>query len=53
MDRAEQEGWAFVKVSDYLRDLRKPAWLPGARLALLEQTSPRNGGSSTRAAMRK
>ncbi|MDE3244739.1 MAG: polysaccharide deacetylase family protein [Acidobacteriota bacterium] len=53
MDRAEQEGWAFVKVGDYLRDLRKPAWDPGARLALLEQTSPRNGGSGSRAAMRK
>ena len=53
MDRARQEGWQFVKVGDYLEDLRKPAWNPGARLAMLEQKGPRNGGSGGRAAMRR
>lgn len=53
MDRARQEGWQFVKVGDYLQDLRKPAWNPSARLALLEQKTTRTGGSSARAAMRK
>ena len=53
MDRARQEGWQFVKVGDYLQDLRKPAWDPGARLAMLEQKDLRNGGSGGRAAMRR
>ncbi len=51
MDRARQEGWQFVKVGDYLQDLRKPAWNPGSRLATLEQKSPRSSGSGGRAAM--
>ncbi len=53
MDRARQEGWQFVKVGDYLQDLRKPAWNPGARMAKLEEKVPRNGGSSSRSAMRR
>jgi peptidoglycan/xylan/chitin deacetylase (PgdA/CDA1 family) len=53
MDRARQEGWQFVKVGNYLQDLRKPAWNPGSRLAMLEEMGHRNGGSSGRAAMRK
>ena len=36
MDRARNEGWAFVTVSDYLRDLGKPAWDSQQRLALLQ-----------------
>ncbi len=48
MDRARQEGWQFVKVGDYLQDLRKPTWDPGARLAMLEQKDPRNGDSGGR-----
>ena len=53
MDRARQEGWQFVKVGAYLQDLRKPSWDPGARLAMIEQKGPRNGGSGGRAAMRR
>ncbi|MBL0211246.1 MAG: polysaccharide deacetylase family protein [Holophagaceae bacterium] len=53
MDRARAEGWQFVKVGDYLEDLRKPAWNPDSRLAVLEQKSPRSGGSGGRAAMRR
>ncbi len=53
MDRAKQEGWQFVRVGDYLQDLRKHPWNPAARLALLEQKSPRIGGSGGRAAMKK
>jgi peptidoglycan/xylan/chitin deacetylase (PgdA/CDA1 family) len=51
MDRARAEGWQFVKVGDYLHDLRKPAWNPGSRLAMLEQTGLRSSGSAGRAAM--
>lgn len=36
MDRAQNEGWAFVTVSAYLRDLGKPAWDSQQRLALLQ-----------------
>ena len=53
MDRARAEGWQFVKVGEYLQDLRKPAWNPGARLAMLEQNGQRSGGSGGRAAMRR
>ncbi len=50
MDRAQKEGWHFVKVGDYLQELHKPAWDPTARLALIEQ---RGGGSAGRAALKK
>lgn len=53
MDRARQEGWQFVKVGEYLQDLRKPTWNSGARLALLEQKDYRSGGSGGRATMRR
>ena len=53
MDRARQEGWQFVKVGEYLQDLRKPTWNPGARLAALEQNGQRNGSIGGRAAMRR
>ncbi|HEY3401389.1 MAG TPA: polysaccharide deacetylase family protein [Geothrix sp.] len=36
MDHARSQGWAFVTVSAYLRDLGKPAWNPQQRLALLQ-----------------
>ncbi len=35
MDRALREGWRFVSVGDYLRDMGKPAWDPAARMAWL------------------
>jgi peptidoglycan/xylan/chitin deacetylase (PgdA/CDA1 family) len=35
MDRARREGWTFVCVSAFLRDLGKPSWDPQQRLALL------------------
>ena len=35
MDRARNEGWTFVPVSAFLRDLGKPTWDPQQRLALL------------------
>jgi hypothetical protein len=53
MDRARAEGWQFGKVGEFLQDLRKPAWNPTARLAMLEETAPRNGGSGGRSAMRR
>ncbi|WP_291272698.1 polysaccharide deacetylase family protein [Geothrix sp.] len=36
MDRARNEGWTFVPVSAYLRDLGKPTWNPQQRLSLLQ-----------------
>lgn len=50
MDRAAREGWHFVRVSEYLQALHKPAWNPAARLALLGQGG---GGTSARAALKK
>lgn len=50
MDRATQEGWQFVRVSDYLQELHKPAWNPAARLAVL---GPSSGGTAPRASLRK
>ena len=50
MDRAMKEGWHFVKASDYLQELHKPAWDPLARLDLIEQ---RGGSSTGRASLKK
>ena len=36
MDRAIREGWSFVAVGDYLRDLGKPDWSAARRMALLD-----------------
>lgn len=35
IDRARREGWTFVRIGDYLRDLGKPAWDPARRASLL------------------
>lgn len=35
IDRARKEGWTFVRIGDYLRDLGKPAWDPARRARLL------------------
>jgi peptidoglycan/xylan/chitin deacetylase (PgdA/CDA1 family) len=44
IDRAMKEGWRFVTVGEYLRDLGKPAWDPAARMAWLEPAL--NGGAA-------
>jgi peptidoglycan/xylan/chitin deacetylase (PgdA/CDA1 family) len=44
MDRALREGWSFVSVGDYLRDMGKPAWDPAARMAWLGASG---GGART------
>ncbi len=36
MDRAMREGWRFVTVGEYLRDMGKTPWDPSARMAWLE-----------------
>jgi len=35
IDRAKAEGWTFVRIGDYLRELGKPAWDYRARTPLL------------------
>ncbi len=43
IDRAMRDGWRFVTVGEYLRDMGKPAWDPAARMAWLE---PALGGAA-------
>ncbi|HLO68514.1 MAG TPA: polysaccharide deacetylase family protein, partial [Holophaga sp.] len=35
LDRARSEGWTFVSIGQYLRDLGKPRWEPARRAPLL------------------
>lgn len=46
IDRAMRDGWRFVPVGEYLRDMGKPAWDPAARMAWLEPAlgGARSGG---------
>lgn len=39
IDRAKAEGWTFVRIGDYLRELGKPAWDYRARTPLLSVES--------------
>ncbi len=45
MDRAARDGWRFVTVGAYLRELGKPAWNPALRIAMLHPGGGRAGGS--------
>jgi peptidoglycan/xylan/chitin deacetylase (PgdA/CDA1 family) len=45
MDRAARDGWRFVTVGAYLRDLGKPAWNPALRIARLHPAGGQAGGS--------
>ena len=45
MDRAAKDGWRFVTVGSYLRELGKPAWDSAGRIAMLQPAGPRGGGS--------
>lgn len=44
MDRAAKDGWQFVPVGAYLKELGKPAWDPLWRLAALQGHVPQPGG---------
>lgn len=44
MDRAAKNGWRFVPVGSYLKELGKPAWDPLWRVAALQQGTAIPGG---------